>query len=88
MLAFLAQTIERRARRRELLLTKAIDLAARRTDTVKEVALRTGVSALLKDDVSLTAEYFVLLQHLIDKNDLPDEFKEKEGRSHPGPSSR
>jgi hypothetical protein len=57
LLTLAGQYFERRSRRKELLLSKAIELAFRRTDIVKEVAFKTGRHVAFKDDASLAAGY-------------------------------
>ena len=74
-ITFISQLLERRARRKELLLSRAIDLAFRRTDVGMRMAEKTGRGVFVPDDVVLAAEYYKELQHVIDKGDLSAEFK-------------
>jgi hypothetical protein len=77
----LAQALERRSRRRELLLAKSIELAFRRTDLIKELAFKSGQPATFQDDATLAAGYFNALEHLFEHGELPDEFKRRHEES-------
>jgi len=79
-IAFIDRHLERRARRKELLLVKAIDLAYRRTDTIMKIADKNRQGAALRDDVSLAADYFSYLNHLLDHGVLPEGFKTHEAK--------
>lgn len=72
---------ERLARRKELLLSRAIELAFARRKFVTEAADRAGARAYLKDDVSFAADYYQILEHLMDHGKLPDAFLAKEAES-------
>lgn len=65
------QAIERRSRRRELLLTKAIELARAKSERAVWIAERTGTSVRLQDDIVSAETYFRWLTHLFDKGILP-----------------
>lgn len=77
VVAFVGQGLERRARRKELLLAKAIELAVGRRELVMRVAEASGKTADLWDDATVAAEYYGVLKHLLDKGDLPEGFKKK-----------
>jgi len=81
VLSLAGQWLERRARRKELLLSKAIDLAFARRDFVMKTAEREGVSALLRDDAAMAAEYYRVLEQVMDKGTLPDFFTERDTKS-------
>ena len=72
---FPGQLLERRARRKELLLSKAIDLAIRRNDVGMRFAEKTGKRVILQADLTIAAVYFKHLNHLIDNGDLPPDAK-------------
>jgi hypothetical protein len=76
-----SQWRERAARRKELLLSRAIDLAFARRKFVTEAADRAAAPAYLKDDVSFAADYYQILAHLMDKGKLPDAFLAREAES-------
>lgn len=78
---FLGQYFERRARRKELLLSKAIDLAFRYNDVMIKIAEKAGATVGLRDDIMLTVTYFKELQHLIDKGDVTARLKAVEEKS-------
>ncbi|MGB9429645.1 MAG: hypothetical protein WCC11_07180 [Gammaproteobacteria bacterium] len=80
-ITFIGQLLERRARRKELLLSKAIDLAFRCTDIGMKLAEKMGRPIEIQDDVMLAAVYFKELQYLIDKGDVTDEAKAIEERT-------
>jgi hypothetical protein len=83
----LGQAFERRARRRELLLAKAIELAFARRDTLLKVVERTGQGFSLRDDVAIAADYFAELRHLLDTGRLSSSFREREAKSKADNSS-
>jgi hypothetical protein len=72
---------ERRARRQELLLARAIDLASARTERMLRWAERTGGTVDVRDDVFLAEGYFQWLSHLMDHGKLPSEAHEIEAKS-------
>jgi hypothetical protein len=69
----IGQLLERRARRKELLLTKAIELAVRHTETSLEIAKRSGMTLRVQDDLVSAATYYKWLQSLWDTGELPDD---------------
>ncbi len=84
IITFIGQVLDRRARRKELLLSKAIELAMARREMIMRVVEQTsGTTAELWDDAVLSAEYFTVLKHLIEKGDLPAAFKAKVKKSVP-----
>ncbi len=82
VITLIGQFWERRARRKELLLSKAIELAIRRTDIGMRLADKTGKLVILPDDAMLAAGYYNDLKHLLDKGDLPAEAKLVAEASH------
>lgn len=68
----LSAWLERSARRKELLLTKAIDLSVQRTDLVLKLSDKMGKRAEIHDTVTLAEVYFQWLRHLLDKGRLPE----------------
>jgi len=71
MITLIDHVLERRARRAELLLTKACEMAVRRTDIVLQVAKDTGGGVSLVDDVVNTETYYRWLKSLLDSGKLP-----------------
>ena len=69
--SLIGQYLERRARRDELLLTKACEMAARRTDIALQVAKDAGAGVSLLDDVINTETYYRWLKSLLDTGRLP-----------------
>jgi hypothetical protein len=69
--ALLGQYLERRARRDELLLTKAVEMAAERRKLAMEVAEKTGATASLLDDAIVAETYFRWLKKLLETGKLP-----------------
>jgi hypothetical protein len=65
------QTLERRSRRKELLLAKAVELAMERVRFAFEVAKASGQSASLVDPGITCAGYYKWLRHLLDHGELP-----------------
>lgn len=82
-LALIGQALERRARRREFLLGKAIDLAFQRTELVKQVGERSGRKVRIPPAISMAADYYDSLNHLLSTGDLPKRVREQEKNSAP-----
>lgn len=74
----LGQALERRSRRRELLLAKAVELAVERVRFAFEVAKASNHKAALKDPGITCATYYKWLSHLLDKGELPSDAVHKE----------
>ena len=70
---FIGQVLERGARRRELLLSKAIELAQRDNDRATHLWEKTGVPAKIQDDIVSAETYFKWLDHLWKHGSLPDD---------------
>lgn len=70
-LTLISQTLERRSRRRELALSKAIEIAIERTELVRQIASQTGSQASFADHAALAETYFRWLVHLIEHDELP-----------------
>jgi hypothetical protein len=69
-----AQVLERKARKKELLLTKAVELTQRSVETGLKVAELTGIKSLqIEDPIVHTAAYYKWLEHLFQKGKLPDD---------------
>ncbi len=79
--ALLTGVLERRARRRELIFARALDLAKVRAETLMKIADSTGARLRLRDDITLAADYFKELEHLISTGELTEDFKQKEAAS-------
>jgi hypothetical protein len=69
--SLIGQYLERRARRDELLLTKACEMAVRRTDIALQVAQDADAGVSLLDDVTNAETYFRWLKSLLDTGELP-----------------
>ena len=67
--------LERRARRRELLLARALDLAAAKTEIAMRVAKESGATVTLYDNIFQAEGYFRWLSHLMDHGELPPDAK-------------
>ena len=74
-ITFIGQALERRARREELLLSKAIEVAFKNTDFAEKRNLP------IQDDVMQAAMYYRELKHLIEKGDVSAEAKASEKSS-------
>jgi len=71
-LTLLGQFLERRSRVGELLLTKALDLAAAKRETVMRVAEKNPyMTASIVDDAINAETYFRWLKSLLDSGKLP-----------------
>jgi hypothetical protein len=65
------QGIERRSRRKELLLAEAVELAVERVRFSFEVAKAANESAALADPGITCATYYKWLRHILDTGELP-----------------
>jgi len=81
LVTMLTQYHERRSRRQELLLSKAIDLAVLKVELIKQACDRSGGKATIRDHASIAADYYHDLQYLLDKGSLRPESLEVEARS-------
>jgi hypothetical protein len=75
----IGQYLERRARRKELLLSKAIELAEARTQLVLRLVEKTGKPGTFQDAVILAEGYYQWLLHLLSHGRLPDDPRIKRG---------
>lgn len=82
-MTLIGQHFERRARRRELLLTKAIELAVRRSDISAEINKQIPVPVLAMDEAHMTAEYYQEFDRLIDTGKPPKHWHGKRSKSDP-----
>jgi hypothetical protein len=73
----LGQFLERRARRKELLLKKAIEIAEAKTKNIIDISEKTGVNAIIYDTMANVGVYYRALEYLINKGDLPADVKSK-----------
>jgi len=67
----LAQYLERRSRRNELLLTKALEMAIRKSDITLEAAKLSSRNVTLVDDVISAETYLRWLKSLLRSGNLP-----------------
>lgn len=77
----LAQALERKARRHDLIFTKSVELAKMKTDFLVTFARDTGAVPGIHDYVAYAEQYYWLLSRLHDEGRLPrnwrDEIAEK-----------
>jgi hypothetical protein len=71
VVTFVGQVLERRARRDELLLTKALEIAVHRTEMGVKIAEQTGVGLSVLDEVISAETYYRWLKSLLDTGKLP-----------------
>ena len=71
IVTLIGQHLERRARRDELLLTKALEVAARKRETALQVASLTEGDLSLVDDAINAETYYRWLKTLLDTGKLP-----------------
>jgi hypothetical protein len=77
LLNLLGQQIERRARRRELIFTKSVELARENREFIAKAAKETGQAALIHDYVVYAEMYYWLLTKLHDEGRLPDNWRQE-----------
>ncbi|MCI0722108.1 MAG: hypothetical protein L0338_24520 [Acidobacteria bacterium] len=73
LITLLGQYLEREARRRELLFTKAIEMAVQHTEILMRVAEKSGKAVYLYDNVVKAERYHRWLCHLYERGELPPE---------------
>lgn len=66
-----SQWLERRSRRKELLLSKAIEMAFNRTELMRNIARVNNQEVELQDNVKVAEVYYQWLAHLFDEGELP-----------------
>ena len=71
LLTLLGQHLERKARRDELILTKALETAMHRTKVAVDVARNSGAGLSLADEVICAETYVRWLKHLMKTGSLP-----------------
>lgn len=81
IITFIGQLLERRARRKELLMNIAAKLAFERIKTGMRMAEKTGRPAIIKDAATLMVDYYKNLQYLWDEDDSLPEQKKIEAES-------
>ena len=69
----IGQALERKTRRKELLLGKAIDLARTRAERLMRIADSRGARTTLEDDIVTAETYYSWLQSLWETGRLPDD---------------
>ena len=74
LIGLLGQWLERRARRKELLLQEALRLADWRIEILKHNADKTNEDIEMEDKIIQTERYYKLLKHLMKKGKLPADF--------------
>jgi hypothetical protein len=71
VVTLVGQRLERRARRDELLLTKALEMAVQRTAIMVQLAEKTGATVSLVDEVINAETYFRWLKSVLETGKLP-----------------
>jgi len=82
ILTLFGQYFERRARERELLFTKCVELAQKKTEFLMKVAADTGATATLADYVVYAEMYYWLLSSLHENGKLPNGWREESKRRY------
>jgi hypothetical protein len=73
----IGQAIDRRARRRELLFVKSVELARENREFIMKVAKDLGAGARIHDYAVYAEMYFWLLTELHDKGHLPANWRQE-----------
>ncbi len=81
IMTIVGQWRERRARQKELIFTKAFDLARRRNENVFATSRETSRSAAIVDEMVMAKDYYDAAKKLFDAGELTDKFKDDEGKS-------
>lgn len=72
-ITLIGQFFERRSRRKELMLSTAVNLVFRKIDLQIKAAETTKSKLVIPEPLKLSAEYYQLLDQLLDKGKLPEE---------------
>jgi hypothetical protein len=78
ILTLIGQAFERSARKKDMLLAKAIELAVARREFTIRAAEQAGADAELRDDVFAAADYYRILEQIREKGQVPTWFSERE----------
>ena len=73
--ALLAQSIERKARRKEMLFLRSLELAKANREFIAMAADKTGQTARISDYVVYAEMYYWLLTALNDNGRLPEDWR-------------
>jgi hypothetical protein len=73
LFSIISQALERRARRDEMIFSKALDMAVQHTEMLMRVAEKSGVGVKLYDNVIKAETYYKWLRSLFEKGELPKE---------------
>jgi hypothetical protein len=76
LVTFIGQFLERKHQRETLALNFALDLAKERTELVKQIADKKGLTADLYDLLYVAANYYPSIMRLLKEGRLPQEFVE------------
>lgn len=77
LITLVGQWFERKSRREELLLAKAIELTDRRLELVMKAAQTTKISVEFSDPAVMSETYYQWLKHLMRHDKLPDDSRIK-----------
>ena len=77
LLNLFGQRIERRARRRELIFTKSVELAKENREFIVKAAKETRQEATVHDYVVYAEMYYWLLTELHDRGSLPKNWRQE-----------
>jgi hypothetical protein len=77
ILNLVGQQVERRARRRELIFTKSVELARENREFIAKAAKETGQAARIHDYVVYAEMYYWLLTGLHDEGKLPKNWRQE-----------
>lgn len=73
LINLLGQYLERKARRKELFFTKALEMAVQHTEIQMRVAEKSGKPVALYDNVIKAEIYYLWLRHLCEHGELPSD---------------
>jgi len=82
ILAMLGQFLERRAKERQLLFTKCVELAQAKMEFLMRVSENTGATAILADYAVYAEMYYWLFSSLHERGKLPDGWREESARRY------
>ncbi|HYR06812.1 MAG TPA: hypothetical protein VEQ60_03510 [Longimicrobium sp.] len=81
LITFFSAYLERRARRRELLLKEAVALAHQRVETMCRIAEATQAQSRIPDAMVLAEKYYQWVTALFNEGRLPEEVRDAHNRS-------
>jgi hypothetical protein len=83
MFSLLGQRLDRKARHKEMLFTKSVELAKMKADFLVQYSKDTSNAAAIHDYVAYAEQYYWLLERLHNDGRLPDNWRDEIAKRFP-----